>query len=104
MRNNYFNANSYFGNLAGQPTPIDFGIGYRWRPNESNLLVAVKNPDAQNVATPEVTGSTPRESVQRTQENPPQFFRGRPARTESYWYYRAPPPFPFLPPHMHGPS
>ncbi len=30
VRNNYFNANSYFGNLAGQPTPIerynDFGF------------------------------------------------------------------------------
>ena len=30
LRNNYFNANSYFGNLAGQPTPIerynDFGF------------------------------------------------------------------------------
>jgi hypothetical protein len=24
--------------------PIDFGIGYRWRPNESNLLLAVKRP------------------------------------------------------------
>jgi hypothetical protein len=22
--------------------PIDFGIGYRWRPNQSNLLQAVK--------------------------------------------------------------
>jgi hypothetical protein len=22
--------------------PIDFGIGYRWRPNESNLLLTVK--------------------------------------------------------------
>jgi hypothetical protein len=25
---------------------IDFGIGYRWRPSESNLLLAVKKPDA----------------------------------------------------------
>ena len=25
--------------------PIDFGIGYRWRPHESNLLLAVKLPD-----------------------------------------------------------
>jgi hypothetical protein len=24
--------------------PIDFGIGYRWRPNQSNLLLAVKKP------------------------------------------------------------
>jgi len=30
----------------GQPSPIPFGVGYRWRPNESNLLLAVKNDDA----------------------------------------------------------
>jgi hypothetical protein len=24
------------------PSPIDFGIGYRWQPNESNLLMAVR--------------------------------------------------------------
>ncbi|HEY8267359.1 MAG TPA: hypothetical protein VIG34_01700 [Xanthobacteraceae bacterium] len=27
-----------------KPGKLDFGIGYRWRPNESNLLVAVKKP------------------------------------------------------------
>ncbi len=25
----------------GNPSPIDFGVGYRWRPHESNLLLAV---------------------------------------------------------------
>jgi hypothetical protein len=25
---------------------IDFGIGYRWRPNESNLLLAIKKPES----------------------------------------------------------
>jgi hypothetical protein len=34
--------------------PIDFGIGYRWRPNESNLLLAVKKPrEASGHAVPE---------------------------------------------------
>jgi hypothetical protein len=28
----------------GQPRKLDFGIGYRWRPNESNLLLAMKKP------------------------------------------------------------
>ncbi len=28
----------------GQPRKLDFGIGYRWRANESNLLLAVKKP------------------------------------------------------------
>lgn len=31
----------------GKPTPIDFGVGYRYKPNESNLLWAVKR---ENVA------------------------------------------------------
>lgn len=26
----------------GRAEPLDFGIGYRWRPNESNLLIAVR--------------------------------------------------------------
>ncbi len=26
----------------GHPSPIDFGLGYRWRTNESNLLLAEK--------------------------------------------------------------
>ncbi|HXF53752.1 MAG TPA: hypothetical protein VNK52_06465 [Hyphomicrobiaceae bacterium] len=26
----------------GEATPIDFGIGYRWRPHEANLLLAVR--------------------------------------------------------------
>lgn len=30
--------------LQGKPRKLDFGIGYRWRPNESNLLLAVKKP------------------------------------------------------------
>jgi hypothetical protein len=32
--------------------PIDFGIGYRWRPNQSNLLLATKSP---KVATSEAS-------------------------------------------------
>jgi hypothetical protein len=28
----------------GKATPIDFGIGYKWRPNQSNLVVATKKP------------------------------------------------------------
>src|SRR5262245_53189085 len=26
------------------PPPLEFGVGYRWRPQESNLLLAVRNP------------------------------------------------------------
>ena len=31
--------------LFRRSRPIDFGIGYRWRPSESNVLVAVKRPE-----------------------------------------------------------
>jgi hypothetical protein len=30
----------------GRAAPMDFGIGYKWRPNESGLLLAVKNDTA----------------------------------------------------------
>ncbi len=31
----------------GRAQPLDFGIGYRWRPNESNLLLAVRESMAK---------------------------------------------------------
>lgn len=38
-----------YAKLFQKSTPIDFGIGYRWRPNESNLLLAIRTkPTAQN--------------------------------------------------------
>jgi hypothetical protein len=33
-----------------QAKPIDFGVGYRWRPGESNLLLAVRRASADNPA------------------------------------------------------
>jgi hypothetical protein len=30
------------GELFRSATPLDFGVGYRWRPNESNLIIAQK--------------------------------------------------------------
>ncbi|KWV51431.1 hypothetical protein AS156_12685 [Bradyrhizobium macuxiense] len=34
-----------YAELFARAQPIDFGIGYRWRPHESNLLLSVKLPD-----------------------------------------------------------
>ncbi len=31
----------------GRAEPLDFGVGYRWRPNESNLLLAVRGSNAR---------------------------------------------------------
>ena len=36
----------------GRAQPIDFGVGYRWRPNESNLLLAVRAPEREAAAAP----------------------------------------------------
>jgi hypothetical protein len=33
-----------------RPSPIDFGVGYRFRPNESNLMLAARNPVAPEMA------------------------------------------------------
>jgi hypothetical protein len=45
--------------FRGHATPINFGIGYRWRPMESNLLLAVKDGTATAMelplATPAIT-------------------------------------------------
>ena len=46
-----------YAELFERAQPIDFGIGYRWRSHESNLLLAVKLPD-DGSAGPEATSST----------------------------------------------
>jgi hypothetical protein len=33
-----------YAQLFRNSQPMDFGIGYRWRPYESNLLLAIKVP------------------------------------------------------------
>jgi hypothetical protein len=48
--------NSVFG--KGRATPIDFGIGYRWRSNESNLLLAVKDGTATALNIPPASSET----------------------------------------------
>jgi hypothetical protein len=56
--------------LFKKSRPIDFGIGYRWRPNESNLLLAVRTspepaepgPEASARLAPEEKGSENRSS------------------------------------------
>ncbi|MSO67221.1 MAG: hypothetical protein EXR03_06910 [Pseudolabrys sp.] len=32
----------------GRSKPIDFGVGYQWRPGQSNLLLAVKRALAES--------------------------------------------------------
>ncbi|SDJ90748.1 hypothetical protein SAMN05444171_0436 [Bradyrhizobium lablabi] len=46
-----------YAELFRQAQPIDFGIGYRWRTHESNLLLSVRLPD-DGTANSEATSST----------------------------------------------
>ena len=46
-----------YAELFRRAQPMDFGIGYRWRSYESNLLLSVRLPDDGSV-TAEVTSST----------------------------------------------
>jgi hypothetical protein len=43
--------------LFQRAQPLDFGIGYRWRSHESNLLLSVRSPD-DGAATADATSST----------------------------------------------
>lgn len=45
-----------YAELFARAQPIDFGIGYRWRTRESNLLLAVKLPGS-DAEPPETTSS-----------------------------------------------
>ncbi|WP_145927324.1 hypothetical protein [Bradyrhizobium neotropicale] len=46
-----------YAELFTRAQPIDFGIGYRWRTHESNLLLSVKVPGSETVPAVEATSS-----------------------------------------------
>jgi len=46
-----------YAELFRRAQPMDFGIGYRWRTHESNLLLSVRTPDDGSV-TADATSST----------------------------------------------
>ena len=46
-----------YADLFQRAQPLDFGIGYRWRSHESNVLLAVRLPD-DGAATADATSST----------------------------------------------
>jgi hypothetical protein len=62
-----------YAELFARAQPIDFGIGYRWRPHESNLLLSVKTgPDeTAPVATTSSAEPTPPPRSARS-KRPPQ--------------------------------
>ena len=83
-----------------QPGPIDFGVGYRWYGNQSNLLLATRNP-----AVPEETASISREPAPQNVEAAARNTEIETAAVTRRPANRAPPghpkdefvPFPFFP-------
>jgi hypothetical protein len=63
-----------YAELFRRSQPMDFGIGYRWRSFESNLLLSVKLPSD----SPESVDATP--SAERPQVTPSRPKRPRPPR------------------------
>jgi hypothetical protein len=63
------------GQLFQNATPIDFGVGYRWRKNESNLLLAEKAPPGAGEA--ELTPHSPDAQAPDNGKNAPEPSRSR---------------------------
>ncbi|WP_247388523.1 hypothetical protein [Bradyrhizobium sp. 143] len=61
-----------YAELFTRAQPIDFGVGYRWRMHESNLLLSVKVPGSETVPGAETTSSA------ETSPKPPRPKRLRP--------------------------
>ena len=63
--------------LFRRSQPMDFGIGYRWRPNESNLLLSVKLPSDGTGNVDTTSASAPAEPLQPKRVRP-RFRKPRP--------------------------
>jgi hypothetical protein len=64
-----------YAELFGRAQPIDFGIGYRWRAHESNLLLAVRlaaneTPSAETTPSADAPPPPPRPRKPRPQPAP----------------------------------
>ena len=86
-----------------QPGPIEFGVGYRWYGNQSNLLLAMRNPAAPEVAASGAKDQTPRkdkEEVETVAATPTAATAAAPAVTAVYGpparsNYLGPYPYPY---------
>ena len=76
-----------YGELFRRAQPIDFGIGYRWRTNESNLLLSVRLP-SDGPGSVETTSSA--EPVQHAPAPRPKKPRPPPPRPPGgfFWFGR----------------
>ncbi len=73
-----------------QPEPLDFGVGYRWRPNESNLLLAARIPGSPDITSSIAPQASPPQPAPEAARQPPTY-RPRPRAEDDP--FRGPPPF-----------
>ena len=76
-----------YAELFGRAQPMDFGIGYRWRAHESNLLLSVRLP-SDETGTVETTSAAPAEAPP---PKPPRSRKPRPpadiGQSRSFWWF-----------------
>jgi hypothetical protein len=72
-----------YAELFQRAQPIDFGIGYRWRTHESNLLLSVRLPD-DGSAGPEATSSN--EPPRSRKPRPPAPVGPQPRSGGFFWF------------------
>ena len=76
-----------YADLFRRAQPIDFGIGYRWRTHETNLLLAVKLPDdGTGTADAVATDAPPPKPARPRVPRPPELIG--PQRGGFFWFYR----------------
>lgn len=67
-----------YAELFRRAQPVDFGIGYRWRTHETNVLLAVRLPDDGADATVSAESATPPPPPRPPKPRPPAYIGSRP--------------------------
>jgi hypothetical protein len=78
-----------YAELFRKAQPMDFGIGYRWRSHESNLLLSVKLPDDGPAAAESASATDappPKPPPRPKKPRPPALIE--PQRGGFFWFYR----------------
>ncbi|GLR83305.1 hypothetical protein GCM10007857_00150 [Bradyrhizobium iriomotense] len=74
-----------YAGLFSRAQPIDFGIGYRWRMNESNLLLSVKVPGTETLPVETTSSAEPTpKPVRPKRPRPPEPIPPPPGRF--FWF------------------
>jgi hypothetical protein len=74
-----------YAELFRRAQPIDFGIGYRWRTHESNLLLSVRLPD-DGSAAPEAASSNEPPPPRSRKPRPPAPVGPQPRSGGFFWF------------------